>query len=348
MTRRRKLGRMKLHQALIVATLSLSVLVGNTSAQDSDGLKFGKGRLLKKMHNDIFGSKPKLKLPSFKKPQAATTAKKGFSLPGMAKTPTPALPTVGNRPTPINGQSAHKYKTQPIPKPYTIKGKSPIQTARKPSVSPAIKTSPAIKRSTAAKTSITPEAIQSVTRSAKKPTLAFGMLLQTQGENLVVNSVDPAGNANKSGIRKGDVIVGAGGIDFGSMYEFNEISSGLESGDQLEFVVSKSGKKAKTLIQFGDTPDVTSVAQSTSPNATAKGPERTATTRNRSGSNLSHYQIAPTNSSMHSVIESSETQAAPQKSSQQSWNYSSGRRKQQVKAIESAAVRGDTILNLPN
>ena len=212
MTRRRKLGRMKLHQALIVATLSLSVLVGNTSAQDSDGLKFGKGRLLKKMHNDIFGAKPKLKLPSlpsFKKPQAPTFAKKGFTLPGTAKTPTPALPTVGNRPTPISGQSAHKYKTQPTPKPYTIKGKSPIQTARKPSTSNTIKTS------TAARTSITPKAIQSVTRSAKKPSLAFGMLLQTQGENLVVASVDPAGNANKSGVRKGDVIVGAGGINFG-------------------------------------------------------------------------------------------------------------------------------------
>ena len=58
-------GRMKLHQALVVATMSLSVLAGNTSAQDS-GLKFGKGRLLKKMRDDIFGSKPKFELPSLK------------------------------------------------------------------------------------------------------------------------------------------------------------------------------------------------------------------------------------------------------------------------------------------
>lgn len=334
---------MKLQQALIVAALSLSVLTGSTSAQDSDGLKFGKGRLLKKMHNDIFGSKPKLDLPKFELPSfksKTTTAKKAFLLPGTAKVPTPALPTAGNYPTSITGQSAHKYKTQPTSKPHSIKDKSRILTARKSQTSP-------IARTATAKTSITPEAIQSVTRSAKKPTLAFGMLLQTQGENLVVASVDPAGNANKSGVRKGDVIVGAGGVDFGSMYEFNEISDTLKNGDQLEFVVSQGGKKAKTLIQYGDIPETTTraVAQSTN---FKTAPVRTATTRNRAGSSLSQYPIAPANSSMHSVIETKGVQLTPQNASEQSWRYSSGRRKQQAKAIESAAAHGDTILNLPN
>jgi len=334
---------MKLQQALIVTALSISVLSGITSAQDSDGWKFGKGRLLKKMHNDIFGSKPKLDLPKFELPSfksKTTTNRKTFSLPGKAKVPTPALPTAGNSPTPITGESARKHKTRPVSKPYSIKEKSPIQTARKSQTSPAVKTA-------TARPSITPEAIRNVTRSAKKPTLAFGMMLQTQGENLVVTNVDSAGNANKSGVRKGDVILGAGGVDFESMYEFNEISEALRNGDQLEFVVSRDGKKAKTLIQYGKIPEATTraIAQSTN---LKTAPARTATTRNRTGSNLSQYQIAPANSSMHSVIETKGVQLTPQDASQQSWRYSSGQRKHQATAIESAAVHGDTILNLPN
>ena len=348
---------MKLHQALVVATLSLSVLAGNTSAQDS-GLKFGKGRLLKKMRDDIFGSKPKFELPSLK---PKTTAKKTLPLPftGNAKVPTPALPTAGNRPTPLDAQSAHNYKT-PTSKQYTIRSKDTLKTSGKastPSVTPrtavprtavAPRTATVPSRAVASKSTVTPQAIQNVKRSAKKPTLAFGMSLETQGKNLVVTNVDPAGNASKSGVRKGDTIVGAGGINFGSMYEFNEITDALQDGDQLEFVVNQGGKKATKLIAFGEVPatDTRLAAQPARSNTAASVPARTATTRNRTGSNLSQYQIAPAHSSMHSVIEAKGTQLAP--AQQQSWKYNSGRRNTQVKAIESATTRGETILNLPN
>lgn len=328
---------MKLHQALIVATLSLSVLVGDTFAQEKDRRMFGNGRFLKKMRDDIFGSKPK---PTPAYDASATAARKAVAS-SKKNVPTPALPAAGNRPTPIDTQSTYKYKAPQLQSQPSQPKKSVANNAQ------PVRYKNATRTSSPAKASVSPKAIEDVTQSAKKQTLAFGMLLQTRGKDLVVTQIDPAGNANKAGVRKGDTILGAGGIDFGSMLEFNEITDVLQDGDQLEFVVSHGGKKAKKLILFGEAPDMTTreVVQSKSSSNSARTASKPAANR----SNLNQYQLAPVNTSMHSVIESPTNQVVPA-SREQNWRYNSGRRAtdKQIEALESASVRGETILNVPN
>ncbi len=337
---------MKLHQALIVATLSLSVLVGDTYAQDSDKRMFGNGRFLKKMRDDIFGTKPKKDSPAPYQSRNSTPKRNPLSLSvkGKGNVPTPALPSDGQRPAAIDSKSTYQHRSPQSQAKRSLAANSKSAQYQKPTT---IRNKPQARPTQ--NSTLSPQVIESVTRSGKKQTLAFGMLLETRGENLVVTNIDPNGNANKAGIRKGDMILGAGGLELGSMLEFNEITDVLRSGDQLEFVVSRSGKKDKKLILFGEAPDMTpkEVAQSngTSPsNAVGTGAARRS-------ANLNQYQIAPASNNMHSVIESSGNQFAPKQTYQpKNPAIGSGRRvtDQQIEALESASVRGETILNVPN
>ena len=354
---------MKLHQALIVAALSLSVFIGNASAQDSEGPAFGKGRLLKKMRDDIFKLKPKFKLPSFKKP-SVTSAKPKLKFPPPAspkvptpalssnsnvpantlstnsKAPTPALPSAGSRPAPTSS-AAYRHPIQPISPDEKSLASGSGSTQFKTSDSSAGLT----------KSSLTPQAIQNVTRSAKKQSQAFGMLLETKGEKLVVTQINPAGNASKAGIRKGDSIMELGGLDLSSMLAFNEITDVLKDGDQIELLVDRAGKESQKLVMFGRAPAVTTggPAQPSNFGGPVNRTARNVTSRNTS--NLSQYELVPSNSTMHSVIESAESQptagAVMPKAAPQTWKYNSGRRNaEQNQAVRSAAVRGETILNV--
>lgn len=342
MTRRRNSGRMKLHQALIVSALSLSVFVGHGSAQESEAPAFGKGRLLKKMRDDILSIKPKFKLPSFKKPNVASAQPKlKFPAPATSKVPTPALPTANSRPAPLES-AAYKHSIQ------TTSSKK--QSLASGSGSTQYQSSSSTPR--VAKSTVTAEAIESITRSAKKQSEAFGMLLETRGEDLVVTQLNPAGNASKAGVRKGDLIRKVGGVELDSMLAFNEITAVLKDGDSLEFLVDQAGRESKKLVLFGEAPDMT-IREIPAPSKFAESVKRTA--RNaaaRSASRLNQYELVSPGSTMHSVIESSdaasgavESQAAPQ-----NWRYNSGRRNtdQQIKAVQSAALRGETVLNVPN
>lgn len=80
------------------------------------------------------------------------------------------------------------------------------------------------------------------------------MLLELRAKKLVVTQLNPRGNAHEAGIRKGDVVIDAGGMELGSLDEFNEVADILGQGDQLEFEITRRGKKEKVLIQFGTAP----------------------------------------------------------------------------------------------
>ena len=337
---------MKLYQALLVTALSVSVLVGHTSAQESDAPAFGKGRLLKKMRDDILSfKKPKFKLPSFKSnpttPQVAIPQPKlRFPVPGKSRVPTPAvLPSANSRPAALE-TAAYRH---PIRANVTEKSVSSASSSTQYQVPSA--------NTPVAKSNVTPAAIENVTRSAKKQSLAFGMLLETKDQELVVTQLNPAGNASKAGVRKGDRIIGVGGVELDSMLAFNEITDVLKDGDSLEFLVDQSGKESKKLVLFGKAPEVITrdFAQpskfSAPANRTARKPV------SRTTSNLKQYELVNPASTMPSVIESPQRQTAPTaekvNASPQTWKYNSGRRgaDDQIKALKSAAVRGETILD---
>lgn len=92
-------------------------------------------------------------------------------------------------------------------------------------------------------------------QAAKRQTRSgFGMQIDSKNDKLIVTKVDSKGNAVEAGIRKGDVLVAAGGVEFQTVDELNEISKILGNGDQLEFEISRRGQKKKVLIQYGEAP----------------------------------------------------------------------------------------------
>ena len=76
-----------------------------------------------------------------------------------------------------------------------------------------------------------------------------------QAKGLLIEKINERGFGAKSGLRKGDLIVGIGGIDANSEEEFNSIASVMRAGDQIEFEVNRKGKSEKIQVQFGDAPD---------------------------------------------------------------------------------------------
>ncbi len=76
-----------------------------------------------------------------------------------------------------------------------------------------------------------------------------------QAKGLLVEKIDERGLGARSGLRKGDLIVGIGGIGVVSEDEFNSIASVMRAGDQIEFEINRKGKSQKLQVQFGDAPD---------------------------------------------------------------------------------------------
>ncbi len=81
------------------------------------------------------------------------------------------------------------------------------------------------------------------------------MLVEDRKDHLVVTQLDPAGNAREAGIRVGDQIISGGGVEFGSVEEFNEIVDILKPGDQLEFEIKRGRDDDKLIIAFGEAPE---------------------------------------------------------------------------------------------
>lgn len=77
------------------------------------------------------------------------------------------------------------------------------------------------------------------------------MELEMNSDKVIVTKLDSKGNARKAGLKKGDVIHKAGGVQLGSLEEFEEITKILGQGDELEFGIESRGKKSDISIQFG-------------------------------------------------------------------------------------------------
>jgi len=231
---------MKLHHLIIVATVAIFVFPLESIAQER---MFGNGRFLRRLRDDLTGRsfqpKPAPK-PAYKKPKLANK-----------KAPTPAVKPKAGAPTPARRPAGTVGSGVPTPASRTAPINS--RTPRTPDLHAPTLAQP--------KTKIPPSIVSAdklppmPTKSAEKPTINFGMFLQTRNDKLVVTQIDPKGNASKSGVKRGDVIKGTGGIDLTNMQEFNEITEVLSQGDQLEFVIDRGGKEKEMLIMFGKLAD---------------------------------------------------------------------------------------------
>lgn len=229
---------MKLHQGLMVITLTLTVMSGDLFAQGSDDRMFGNGRFLRRMKNEIVGkSKPDPKKKSPTKSDAKSKGKSPTPAARPAKSPTPATRAPANR---SSNRPSQTYRPTPAKRPGSEYRAPQLDAPRVEGVLESAKRG---------------SAPADLTRSARKPTFGFGMLLETKREQLVVTQLDPKGNAVDAGIKRGDVVVEAGGVEMKTMQEFNDVTDILEAGDQIEFVVLRKGKKDKLLIMHGKSPE---------------------------------------------------------------------------------------------
>jgi hypothetical protein len=96
---------------------------------------------------------------------------------------------------------------------------------------------------------------QEAKKDAKHSRIGFGMQIDSKNDALTVTKTESRGNAAEAGIRKGDVIVAAGGVEIKSVEELEEITRILGNGDQLEFEIARRGQKNKVLVQFGEAPE---------------------------------------------------------------------------------------------
>ena len=235
---------MKLYQLILVAVISTTVLYGSVAAEYQDDRLFGNGRFLRRLRNDAAKTKAK--------PKADAKSSKKAKADPRAKSPTPA----GKRPTGRVPTPAVRSNKTPTP---AVRPNTPARPTsgryKVPITRPPATRSPAVSNSKNKKTT--------------KPSVAkrsgFGMQLDIKSDQVTVTKVDSRGNAAEAGVKKGDVVLEAGGAEIGSLEEFNEIAKILGQGDQLEFKVVRRGKKQDILIQFGETPEVEEVAKTSEP-----------------------------------------------------------------------------------
>lgn len=231
---------------LFATTLMMSQTL---SAQDGGGQErmFGNGRFLKR----IFGSgnsKPK-------KPDA-----KSKQLKAKSKQPTPAKRPTAAEPQRSGSAKRPSRNAQPTLATRGTAATPPQRSsadasfgARLPSSNRAGGSNQSPDRNMTNRGQDAPISIP--TRSSAQATSGFGMLVELRKEKLFVTRLAPHGNAAKAGLRVGDQLISAGGIDFESLADYNGISEILSGGDQLEFEFRRGSKKNKKLISYGEVPE---------------------------------------------------------------------------------------------
>lgn len=223
---------------LHVALLAAMIAILCSSDIMAQQRLFGNGRFLKRVRDELTGQS---KTPPKKPSQSKkpTAAKDKTPTPAKPKAKKPATNEVGSGKAPTTARPNNPKQ------PELVQGENASFEA---------------------------------TRSNEKTTKGFGMLVQKQGDQLVVTAVDPKGNAHDSGLRRGDKIAKIGGVELKSLNEYNDIADILREGDQIEMHFERKGNSKKALVQLGKAPDPNEVA----PGKTVEPIELTTGTKPRS------------------------------------------------------------------
>ncbi len=102
-------------------------------------------------------------------------------------------------------------------------------------------------------------------RNQREAPVGFGLTLDTRGEQLIVSDVDRNGNAFQAGLRPGDVLEQVGGVPIQGLAEFDEVAGVLKPGDQIEMVYARKGKSTKATVGFGQAPAGADSSSDTAP-----------------------------------------------------------------------------------
>lgn len=87
----------------------------------------------------------------------------------------------------------------------------------------------------------------------------FGIELQEQNDSVQVSRLLADGNGNAAGLQADDRIVSLGGAPLSKSSDFVEIARLLSLGDQIEIEFERNGVSQKTMIQYGSSPESSSI-----------------------------------------------------------------------------------------
>lgn len=217
---------MKLHKIILVMAIAVITLLGDNMA--AHGQLFGNGRFLKRLRGESVSPKPSASPTKAKAPKKSATPKKSAA-PSKSATPEPT-PAKSKFPTRSDAFYGNKKRAD---KNEIGTGTANTGTRRAPSM----------------------QVPDVATKSSRESTIGFGMFVEDVKGKLVVTDIDRKGNAAKKDIKKGDVLIGVGGVEITNLNEYNEITGILKDGDQIEMQFSRRGKEMdKKIVQLGESP----------------------------------------------------------------------------------------------
>lgn len=196
--------------------LVAAMILGFTA--DVAPAQIGQGRILKKIRDDLFGS-PEERAREEAARKAAIQKKKQEAA-RQAQLEAQRRAQTGRQPTPVRTQQQPRANSQ----------------APNPLAAPEI-----------------PRGRSANNAPAKR---GFGFTVRDQGDEIIITSVDPLGNAAEAGLRRGDAIVGIGGVEVDSQKAFDEIAEILNPGDTIEVSYRRGKQTNDVQIGYGQAPEV--------------------------------------------------------------------------------------------
>jgi len=238
---------MRITQAFTAVVMTATLFSLSSFADDPfEGI--GKGRLLKKFRDDLFGKpeQPSRPQPPTQKSTAAPTPASPRSAAQVAQKPSNmAQPNLPGRSNPAGQRSNSNANRQSTADAHS---RQQLPASQSRSNSPI----PASKLNTQNTQAASAEPLNA-TRTSALATQGLGMLIETKDEkSFYVTQLDRKGNAAKAGVQRGDMVLKVGGTPLVSIEELDEVCKILSPGDQLEFEISQHGRKNTVLVQFGE------------------------------------------------------------------------------------------------
>lgn len=160
-----------------------------------------------------------------------------------------------SRPMPPNTAAIAQQKSSAHPTP-SIGNPPPAPVAVQPALRPPNRL---------AVPTLAPQ-LQSVPNAVAAPTSnssshQLGISLQDKDEAVKILSVQPGSSAHRDGLRPGDLIRSIGGVPLQSQAEFYQVAGLMQSGDQIELVVSRAGNDETILLSIGQPQDIGAPAE---------------------------------------------------------------------------------------
>ena len=195
--------------------LVAAMIIGFTA--DVAPAQIGRGRILKKIRDDLFGT-PEERAKEEAARKAAIQKKRQEA--ERQRQLEAQRRGQGRQPTPIRSQ-----QTRPN-----------TQQQRNPLAAPEVPRSRAENRGPAKN--------------------GFGFAVKEKDDSIVITKISDRGNADEAGLRRGDVIVGIGGIEIDSKKAFDEIAEILNPGDTIEIAYKRGNKTNEVQVGYGEPPQV--------------------------------------------------------------------------------------------